>query len=382
MRTASDQRMNSGGTDLNKDTESGTDQVGNYPLNCWYVAALSEEIRRDLLARTLLGQPVVLFRQASGEVAALDDCCVHRAMPLSKGWLDGDQVVCSYHGFVFAPSGECIRIPSQEHIPHGARVRSFAVRERPPFVWIWLGDSLRSQTEDPPDLVWLGRNGWTSFGGVFDVDANYLALHDNSLDLTHFPYVHKELSLEGFRQEPPPLEIEVSELRVRYRRVFSPNRLPGWLAKATGLDPARDYEQRELGAFVSPALHRNHIDVVVPGENGSEHVYEKVWLRAFTPLDPLHTRVFWQVARNYAVGDDPVTTDLREVHERILCEDKETVETVQAHRRRYARPLTSMAVQADTAAIRAHEIVSTMIFRERGRLDALHQPGYRMIGQV
>ena len=50
----------------------------NYPFNCWYVAATSDEVGQALLARRLLDIPVVLYRQSSGEVVAMEDRCVHR----------------------------------------------------------------------------------------------------------------------------------------------------------------------------------------------------------------------------------------------------------------------------------------------------------------
>ena len=84
----------------------------NYPLNCWYVAATSDEVNASLLARQLLDRRVVLFRQSTGEIAALDDRCAHRAVPLSLGSLVDDQVVCAYHGFTYASTGACVRVPS------------------------------------------------------------------------------------------------------------------------------------------------------------------------------------------------------------------------------------------------------------------------------
>lgn len=108
----------------------------NYPLNCWYVAALSDEVGEGLLARRLLDKHVVLYRRASGEVVALEDRCVHRAFPLSEGRLDGDRVVCGYHGFSYEPDGCLADVPSQENVPPGARVPAYPVVETAPFVWI------------------------------------------------------------------------------------------------------------------------------------------------------------------------------------------------------------------------------------------------------
>ena len=51
----------------------------NYPRDCWYVAATSDEVGSGLLGRKLLDRPVVLYRLASGEAVALEDRCAHRA---------------------------------------------------------------------------------------------------------------------------------------------------------------------------------------------------------------------------------------------------------------------------------------------------------------
>ena len=50
----------------------------------WYVAATADEIGAEPLARTLLNQPVVLYRTEDGRVCALEDRCCHRHLPLSS----------------------------------------------------------------------------------------------------------------------------------------------------------------------------------------------------------------------------------------------------------------------------------------------------------
>lgn len=60
-------------------------QMPNYPKNCWWVAATSEEVDRKPLGRWLLNQPVVFYRKRDGQVVALEDRCPHRWAPLSAG---------------------------------------------------------------------------------------------------------------------------------------------------------------------------------------------------------------------------------------------------------------------------------------------------------
>ena len=359
----------------NRGNGSSPQEARNYPLNCWYVAATSNEVGRDLLGRRLLDEDVLLYRQESGAVVALEDRCVHRTMPLSLGYLVGDQVVCRYHGFTYAPTGACVRVPSQTNVPYGAGVRAFPVREEAPFVWVWLGDPARAGAAFPPTLPWVRDEGWAIFGGRLHVDASYLLLHDNALDLTHFPFVHGELSTLGYRRLPPPLEVEVTETSVTYRRIFPPIRLVDWQVRATGLSPDQEYEQRESGTFVSPGLHIDHMDIVIPPVNGaSGQVYEKVYIRAFTPEGPTSAQVFWQVARNYATEDVAVTEYLRTVHEQMQLEDKPVLEAIQAHGRDHRRA-PSVTVNADIATIKARQIVETMLARERG--SAAIRPTFR-----
>ena len=354
---------------------SSPEEARNYPLNCWYVAATSQEVGRKLLGRRLLDEEVLLYRQESGTIVALEDRCLHRSLPLSLGYLVGDQVVCGYHGFTYAPTGECVRVPSQTHVPYGACVRTFPVWEEAPFVWLWLGEPARAAASPPPALPWLREENWATFGGTLHVQASYLLLHDNALDLTHFPFVHPEMSPLGYRQLPPPLEVEVTELSVSYRRIFPPVRLADWQVRATGLSPEREYEQREAGTFVSPGLHIDHMDIVVPAADGtSGQVYEKVYIRAFTPEGLASTQVFWQVARNFAMDDVAVTEHLRAVHQQTLLEDKPVLEAIQARERDRGRQ-PNVTVNADIASIKAHQIVETMLARERG--SAAIRPAFR-----
>jgi phenylpropionate dioxygenase-like ring-hydroxylating dioxygenase large terminal subunit len=73
----------------------------------WYMAGWSGEVGEQLLARRLADQPVVMFRAASGDIAALRDRCPHRFAPLSRGTRDGDTIRCGYHGLSFEAQSIC-----------------------------------------------------------------------------------------------------------------------------------------------------------------------------------------------------------------------------------------------------------------------------------
>src|SRR5579859_916411 len=78
--------------------------------NQWFIACRSSQLRRRPLARTVLGQPLVLFR-SSGPAAALVDRCPHRNVPLSAGRVTGERLACPYHGWEFDGQGVCRSVP-------------------------------------------------------------------------------------------------------------------------------------------------------------------------------------------------------------------------------------------------------------------------------
>src|ERR1700757_7428 len=204
----------------------------NYPLNCWYVAATSDEVGRTLLGRRLLDRPVVMYRDQSGGVVALSDRCAHRAYPLSKGRLDGSLLVCGYHGLRYDTSGACVEVPNQPNVPYGACVQTYPVREEPPFVWIWLGEPRQSILRPLPQLPWLSSDAWSASGTTRKVAANYMLMHEHLVDLTHIPEVHPQETPPG-QAFPPFEEVRVSETSVSYKRTLPPAPLASWEAEGT-----------------------------------------------------------------------------------------------------------------------------------------------------
>jgi vanillate O-demethylase monooxygenase subunit len=106
-----------------------------FPLNAWYAAAWSHEIKQELTARTICEKDVVLCRRSDGGFTALEDACWHRLLPLSLGHLKNDEVVCGYHGLVFNAGGRCTYMPAQKTINPSACVRAYPTLERHRLVW-------------------------------------------------------------------------------------------------------------------------------------------------------------------------------------------------------------------------------------------------------
>jgi phenylpropionate dioxygenase-like ring-hydroxylating dioxygenase large terminal subunit len=334
----------------------------NYPFNCWYVAATSDEVGQDLLARRLLGIPVVMYRRGSGDVVAMEDRCVHRAYPLSAGRRDGDRVVCGYHGFGYDPNGCLVDVPSQENVPPGARVRTYPVHEQSPVVWIWLGEPAAAALRPPPRVPWYADGtGWASTHEVLRVEANYLLLHEHYLDLTDVFVRHPEMVPPGVEVLPQLDEVEVSERSVSYSRAIPASRLAAWEAEATGHSADAPGVRREEGTFVSPALHVQHYAIEL--DDGSD--YELLRIQGFTPESTEATHVFLQLARNY--DNDRAGEFLRALFHEWAVRDAAVLETIQRRLGEETGLRRDINVKADRAAVRARRIAMEMVDEESGR---------------
>lgn len=161
--------------------------------NAWYVAATSAEVTvADMLSRTVLNQPLLLFRDAAGSIAALDNRCPHRLAPLHAGVLRDGVVECPYHGLRFDQTGRCIFNPHGDgDVPTAMRVRRYPARERHGFVWVWTGAEELSSELDIPDFSFLDPEMNELRTGYLHTRANYQLSVDNLLDLSHLHFLHR-----------------------------------------------------------------------------------------------------------------------------------------------------------------------------------------------
>ena len=161
----------------------------------WYYAAPSRKVRPGrMLARTMLGEPVLLGRDRGGTVFALRDICPHRGMPLSEGRFDGREIECCYHGWRFTADGHCTAIPSladgQTFDLGRIAVRRYPAREVQGNVWAYFG----SDPAAAPDIPVL--DGFAASVAPRVVETmRFAAAIDHAvvglMDPAHGPFVHR-----------------------------------------------------------------------------------------------------------------------------------------------------------------------------------------------
>ncbi|SDH29132.1 vanillate O-demethylase monooxygenase subunit [Paraburkholderia phenazinium] len=210
----------------------------SFLLNAWYVAAFAHEVRTDApFARTLLGRPVVLYRDAAHRAIALDDRCAHRFAPLSKGRMVEGALECPYHGLRFGASGQCVHNPHGDgRVPSGAKVRTYPAIERYGAVWFWPGDPERADAALLPSFPFVDPEVAYTHDGYLLSRAHYQLSADNLLDLSHFQFLHPDtLGSEAIARG----DVQAGNVgdTVWVRRVAHDEVLPPFVANGFGIPP-------------------------------------------------------------------------------------------------------------------------------------------------
>ncbi len=270
--------------------------------DAWYVIAAAGEITRTPLARTVLGQSIVLFRTEAGAVVALQNRCCHRSFPLVHGRIEGDTIVCGYHGLRYDASGRCIEIPMQKSVPSALRVRAYQTAERGPFVWVWEGDESRAAQTPVPHQDFMDHPDWDVRWGYLHIKGSYVHLHENLLDLSHLSFLHATtFGTPEYARAPVEVKIDGDDFQV-WRHVEC--QLPPIYARPLGWEGAK--AMRSSGSrYVSPGLHVNfgifrNLDRADQPEESRPMI--KV-AQLITPESPRSTHYWTVQARNFARGD-------------------------------------------------------------------------------
>lgn len=288
----------------------------HFPLNAWYAAAWGHEIGRDLSARTICNIDLVLYRTTDGRAVALEDACWHRLLPLSLGKLDGDQLVCGYHGLRFNPAGRCTFMPAQKTINPSACVRSFPAVERHRLVWIWPGDPALADPALIPDFHWNDNTEWVGEGGTFyGLKCDYRLVIDNLLDLTHETYVHAG-SIGHDAISAAPFDVTYTDRTVTVTRWMRDAEAPPFWAKQLGRDGTVDRWQIIL--FQMPSVIAGDVGVAVAGSGAPEGDRSQGvnghFLAAITPESETTCHYFWNFVRNFRTDDAELTRALNVAH--------------------------------------------------------------------
>ncbi len=325
--------------------------------NCWYVAALSGEVGRELKERTLLGKTVLMYRTQDGQPVVMQNRCPHRNFPLSKGRLEGDQVVCGYHGMHFTPNGKCTFMPSMNNAPANARIASYPVVEKAPLVWVWMGDPAKADPATVPDTPWLADPAWKTVSGQFHVGTNYVAMHENLLDQTHFPILHAGTGIGTPAYSKSTMDVRVEGNVVHLVRALLDSPAPDIYGVPTGLKD-RIVDRHSDGYFASPALHYAHARVVNKDVRaGEREEYRFTITHIYTPEQQGAIHYWWFNSRDCNVDDAQADAFLVDASMKAYQEDVDALTWIQETVERETEPFEELSFGPDRPGIAMRRIL-------------------------
>jgi phenylpropionate dioxygenase-like ring-hydroxylating dioxygenase large terminal subunit len=334
--------------------------------NGWYSAIWSRELKDKPVGKTFLNEKVVLFRNDRGQVGALEDCCCHRAAPLSLGEVSGATLACGYHGLKFDVTGRCVEVPGQSEVRSGAKVRSYPVHEKNNVVWIWMGDAAKADTAKIPDMPWLSDPKWATTPGNLHVKTNYQFIIDNLLDLTHVTYVHKNTLAGDPREATTPTKAERLNDGVRVGRWMIDFVPPPLFAKAGNFTSNVDRWQHVT--WHPPGIVYLDVGCAKTGTGapqGDRSQGISIWSsHLITPETEHSSHYMFCFARDFKVDDPEMSKMLYDGSKATFTEDADILEAVQTNRT--GGSLDGLIhITADAAQLQARRMLNAMIGAEQ-----------------
>jgi len=340
--------------------------------NAWYIAAWAEELDDGLLARTIMNQPMVIYRDADGKAGALEDRCCHRGAPLTHGEVVAQGLQCGYHGLIYDTSGACVAIPGQKNIPPDAGVVAYPVVERHKIIWIWMGDPALADKSRIVDYPYHDQpDQWPHRKETFPISANYMLMIDNLMDLTHLGYVHSN-TIGGNPNHHVTAEMETrpTDNGAYFIRWMLDHQPPPTYVKGGGFTGKVDRWQEF--EYVAPSIVLQWSGALEVGrgarENRDQEGFHLRLLHAATPETETTFRYFWSASNGYRQDDPQATQDLYdEIHPTFL-EDKKIM-AAQQERIDLDPDRGLVAIHADSALALGRIAIGKLLEKEQNQVS-------------
>jgi phenylpropionate dioxygenase-like ring-hydroxylating dioxygenase large terminal subunit len=335
--------------------------------NAWYVLGFGKEFTRELTARTVLGYELVFYRATDGQPVALRNRCPHRSMPLSKGCLEEDKVRCGYHGLLFDRNGICLEIPSQSAPPPAtAKISAYQCVESGPLVWVWMGAPEAADASTIPATDWLTDPAWAYASGYVCTPSNYVGLHENLLDLSHFTFLHPG-NVGTPEYSAAPFECTVNGDDVRISRHIANCGVPSLYTKPTGMTTEDRVARATVSRYISPGMNTAYASLInLAPKPGAQEKFEQHISHFITPATIGSTHYFFTFARNFAVQSEEVTSYVQKAATEAFAQDVDALVAIKEIGETEAGlPFEEINLRSDQAGVAMRRILKRLSDQER-----------------
>ncbi|MDF2116800.1 Rieske 2Fe-2S domain-containing protein [Roseiarcaceae bacterium H3SJ34-1] len=168
--------------------------MGDLLRELWTPAVRSASLEAEGAPKQfrLLGEDLVVFRDADGKVGVMQRQCPHRCASLALARNEGDGLRCIFHGWKFGVDGKVLDVPTEpadhrEAFAQRVPVTTYPAREAGGLVWVYMG-----KRATPPSFYDFEFHFPPADALVrcAIVHGNWLQGFEGQLDSAHLNFLH------------------------------------------------------------------------------------------------------------------------------------------------------------------------------------------------
>ena len=177
-------------------TRTGPDTPFGNMFRCYWIPAL---LAGELPANDcppvrvkLLSERLIAFRDTEGRYGLMDEFCAHRGVSLWFGRNEECGLRCSYHGWKYDVTGQCMDMPNEpEHSAFAKKVKlkSYPLVERGGVLWTYMGPP--EQQPPLPEYEFAMVPAAQSYTSKRLQECNWLQAMEGGIDSSHVSFLHR-----------------------------------------------------------------------------------------------------------------------------------------------------------------------------------------------
>jgi len=215
--------------DLLTQTGPGT-PMGQMFRRYWLPALLTDELPENdcpPVRVKLLSERLLAFRDSKGRYGLIDEFCAHRGVSLWFGRNEDCGLRCSYHGWKYDVTGQCIDVPSEPEQSGFARkitLASYPLIERGGLLWTYMGPPEGQPPLPEWEFATVPRAQTITTKRV--QDSNWLQALEGGIDSSHVSFLHRaDLNSDPMFKGARGNQYSLGDLRPVFEVVESPGGL-------------------------------------------------------------------------------------------------------------------------------------------------------------
>ena len=179
--------------DLLTQTGPGT-PMGDMFRCYWIPALLAEELPEpdcDPVRVKLLSERLIAFRDSDNRLGLMDEFCAHRRVSLWFGRNEEGGLRCSYHGWKYDVTGQCVEVPSEpadSKLCSKIKLTAYSLEEKGGILWAYMGDPAKKPPLPEYEICTVAP-GQRFISKRFQ-QCNWLQALEGGIDSSHVSFLH------------------------------------------------------------------------------------------------------------------------------------------------------------------------------------------------